>query len=99
MATQGATQERTIIKLQEPRKYNVIMYNDDFTTMEFVVEILIDIFHKSSKEAETLMMTVHKGGKAIVGTYPFDIAVSKVNAARLRAQEAGFPFKITVEEC
>ncbi len=99
MATQGATQERTIIKLQEPRKYNVIMYNDDFTTMEFVVEILVDIFHKSNKDAETLMMTVHKSGKAIVGTYSFDIAVSKVNAARLRAQEAGFPFKITVEEC
>ncbi len=99
MATQGATKERTIIKLQEPKKYNVIMYNDDFTTMEFVVEILEDIFHKSSKEAEMLMMAVHKGGKAIVGTYPFDIAVSKVNAARMRAQEAGFPFKITVEEC
>lgn len=99
MATQGAVQERTVIRVQEPKRYNVIMYNDDFTTMEFVVEVLVEIFHKSNDEAEKLMMTVHKGGKAIVGTYSFDIAVSKVNAARLRAHEAGFPFKITVEEC
>ena len=98
MATQGATQERTDIKLQEPKKYNVIMHNDDFTTMEFVVEVLVDIFHKSDAEAESLMLTVHKGGKAVIGCYPFDIAVSKVNAARIRAKEAGFPFKITVEE-
>ncbi|MBE6005324.1 MAG: ATP-dependent Clp protease adaptor ClpS [Lachnospiraceae bacterium] len=98
MATQGATQERTNIKLQEPKKYNVIMHNDDFTTMEFVVEVLVDIFHKSEAEAEALMMTVHKGGKAVIGCYPFDIVVSKVNAARMRAKAAGFPFKITVEE-
>ena len=98
MATQGAVQERTNIKLREPRKYNVIMHNDDFTTMEFVVEILLEIFNKSEIEAESLMMTVHKGGKAVVGCYPYDIAVSKANAAKIRAKSAGFPFKMTVEE-
>ena len=98
MATQAAIQERTNIKLREPRKYNVIMHNDDFTTMEFVVEILEEIFNKNEMEAESLMMTVHKGGKAVVGCYPYDIAVSKVNAAKIRAKSAGFPFKMTVEE-
>ncbi len=98
MATQGAVKERTNIKLREPKKYNVIMHNDDFTTMEFVVEILVEIFNKSETEAESLMMTVHKGGKAVIGCYSYDIAVSKVNAARTRAKAAGFPFKITVEE-
>ena len=98
MATQGAVKERTNIKLREPKKYNVIMHNDDFTTMEFVVEILVEIFYKSETEAESLMMTVHKGGKAVIGCYSYDIAVSKVNAARTRAKAAGFPFKITVEE-
>lgn len=98
MATQGAVKERTNIKLREPKKYNVIMHNDDFTTMEFVVQILVEIFNKSETEAESLMMTVHKGGKAVIGCYSYDIALSKVNAARMRAKNAGFPFKITVEE-
>ncbi|SFK67855.1 ATP-dependent Clp protease adaptor protein ClpS [Lachnospiraceae bacterium KH1T2] len=98
MAVQGATKKKKKTRLQEPRKYNVIMYNDDFTTMEFVVEVLEEIFHKTREEAETLMMAVHEGGKAIVGCYPFDIAATRVSAARSRAKEAGFPFKITLEE-
>ncbi len=98
MSTKGAVQEKTITEVREPKKFNVIMYNDDFTTMEFVVEILEDIFHKNSMEAEILMLTVHKSGKAAVGNYPYDIAVSKVNAAVTRAKSAGFPFRMTVEE-
>ncbi len=98
MAVKGATKRKTSIRLQEPKKYNVIMHNDDFTTMEFVVEVLEDIFHKTSEEAETLMLAVHKGGKAVVGCYPYDIAASKVNAALSRAKAAGFPFKVTMEE-
>ena len=75
-----------------------MVHNDDFTTMEFVVQILVEIFNKSEAEAESLMMTVHKGGKAVIGCYSYDIAVTKVNAAITRAKAAGFPFKITVEE-
>lgn len=98
MPTKGSVQEKTFTKIKEPGKYNVVMHNDDFTTMEFVVEILEDIFHKNSMEAEILMLTVHKNGMAVIGSYPYDIAVSKVNSALSRAKSAGFPFRMTVEE-
>lgn len=98
MSVQGETRERTRINIREPKHYRVIMHNDDFTSMEFVVEILIDIFHKNEVEAERLMLMVHEGGKAAVGSYPYDIAVTKVQAATTRAKEEGFPFRMTVEE-
>ncbi len=95
---QGQTKERARSELREPPRYNVIMHNDDFTTMEFVVEILISVFKKNPQEAEALMLTVHKSGRAVVGSYPYDIAVTKVNIATARARQAGYPFKMTVEE-
>lgn len=98
MAVQGETRERTRINIREPKHYRVIMHNDDFTSMEFVVEILIDIFHKDEAEAERLMLMVHEGGRAAVGAYPYDIAVTKVQAATARAKEEGYPFRMTVEE-
>lgn len=98
MAVQGETREKTRINIREPKHYKVIMHNDDFTTMDFVVEILVDIFHKDILEAEQLMLMVHETGKAAVGSYPYDIAVSKVQAAKARAKEEGFPFRMTVEE-
>lgn len=98
MAVQGATREKTKINIREPKHYKVIMHNDDFTTMDFVVEILVDIFHKDVLEAEQLMMMVHEKGKASIGAYPYDIAVSKVQTATGRAKEEGFPFRMTIEE-
>lgn len=98
MAIQGETRESTRIKIREPKHYKVIMHNDDFTTMDFVVDILRDIFHKNEVEAERLMLLVHETGKAVVGTYPYDIAVSKVQAAAARAKAEGFPFRLTLEE-
>lgn len=98
MPVKGEIKERTDTKLKEPKRYHVIMLNDDFTTMEFVVEILIDIFHKDPATAEKLMMTVHKSGSAVVGTYPHDIAVTKVNLAMARAKAQGYPFRMKVEE-
>lgn len=77
--------------------YRVIMHNDDFTTMEFVVEVLRRVFFKDEAEAETLMMTVHRSGAATVGLYTFDIASSKVQKATRMAREQGFPFKMTIE--
>lgn len=99
MAIKGATKERTRSKIEEPKRYRVIMHNDDFTTMEFVVEILMDIFRKSEAEAEQLMLFVHQNGKAIVGVYPYDIAKTKVAQSMARAKDAGFPFRVTMEEC
>lgn len=98
MATQESVKERTISMVKEPRQYNVVMHNDDFTTMEFVVEILVDIFHKDDVTAQAIMLNVHKKGKAVVGKYPFDIASTKVNDALARAKNQGFPFRMTVEE-
>lgn len=98
MATKDAVKERTSSKIKEPRQFNVIMYNDDFTTMEFVVEVLVDIFHKDEVTAQAIMLNVHKKGKAVVGKYPYDIANTKVNSALLRAKNQGFPFRMTVEE-
>ena len=98
MAIQGETREKTRIDIREPKHYRVIMHNDDFTSMDFVVEILVDIFHKDEIEAERLMMMVHESGRAAVGSYPYDIAATKVRAAQARAKEAGFPFRMTVEE-
>lgn len=98
MAVKGETREKTRINVREPKHYKVIMHNDDFTSMEFVVGILVDIFHKNEMEAQRLMLMVHESGKAAVGAYPYDLAVTKVRAATARAREEGFPFRMTIEE-
>lgn len=98
MATKGATREKTGSKIKEPRQYSVIMLNDDFTTMEFVVEILVDIFHKDEVSAQAIMLNVHKNGQAVVGKYPYDIAITKVNEALRRAKHFGYPFRMNIEE-
>lgn len=94
---QSATRERQRVDLMEPRRYKVTIYNDDFTTMEFVVMILIQVFFKSQEEAEALMLQVHHSDKAVVGIYSYDVAVSKVRKATNMAREAGFPLRLTIE--
>ena len=94
---QSATRERQRVDLMEPRRYKVTIYNDDFTTMEFVVMILIQVFFKSQAEAETLMLQVHHSDKAVVGIYSYDVAVSKIRKATNMAREAGFPLRLTIE--
>lgn len=92
------TREKSKIKLKEPKKYKVIMQNDDFTSMEFVVDILMNIFNKDNVEANRIMLDVHSKGRGVVGVYPYDIAVTKVSIAMNMAKEEGFPFMITIEE-
>ena len=94
---QSATKERQRIDLREPRRYKVTIYNDDFTTMEFVVMILTQVFLKSETEAETLMLQFHHSDKAVVGIYSYDVATSKVRKATNMAREAGYPLRLTVE--
>lgn len=98
MSVQGETREKTRIRIKEPKHYRVIMHNDDFTSMDFVVEILMDIFHKEEAEAQRLMLMVHESGRAVIGAYPYDIAVTKVQTALGLAKEQGYPFRMTVEE-
>lgn len=78
---QSSFKEKERIELREPRRFKVTIYNDDFTTMEFVVKVLTTVFYKSSVEAETLMLQVHKSNSAVVGIYSYDIAHSKVQNA------------------
>ena len=94
---QSNTRMRQRTDLREPRRYKVIIYNDDFTTMEFVVKILVEVFFKSAGEAETLILQVHHADKAVVGIYSYDVATSKVRKATAMAREAGYPLRLTVE--
>jgi ATP-dependent Clp protease adaptor protein ClpS len=94
---QSQLRERQRTDLREPRRYKVLIYNDDFTTMEFVVMVLKHVFLKSEEEAEALMLQVHHSDKAVVGIYSYDIAVSKANKATRMAREQGYPLRLTVE--
>lgn len=94
---QSQIRERQRVKIDEPRRYKVIIYNDDFTTMDFVVMILRQVFLKSEEEANALMLKVHHSDKAVVGIYTYDIAMSKVRKATEMAREEGFPLRLTVE--
>ena len=94
---QSSTRERQRTNLREPRRYKVTIYNDDFTTMEFVVMILTQVFFKSEAEAEALMLKVHHSDKAVVGIYSYDVATSKARKATNMAREQGYPLRLTVE--
>lgn len=94
---QSNIKEKSRFELKEPQMYKVIMHNDDFTTMEFVVKVLKVVFHKDETTANQLMLNVHKVGKATIGLYTLDMASSKCNRAMRMAREEGFPFKVTYE--
>ena len=85
------------IGIELPPEKSVVFYNDDFTTMDFVVDVLISIFNKSHDDAVTIMQTVHEHGSAIVGTYTFDIAVSRANLTKTIAKKNGFPLRVEIE--
>jgi len=85
-------------KIKEPSDYMVILLNDDFTPREFVVVILMKIFHKAREEATRIMLNVHHEQRGIVGIYTYDIALTKANQVHQKAKEYGFPLKCIVEE-
>jgi ATP-dependent Clp protease adaptor protein ClpS len=95
--------ERTDIDVEErrktavPKRYKVIFHNDDFTWMEYVVEVLRRFFYKSETEALHIMLTVHKKGKAVAGVYPRDVAETKVTEVMRDARERGHPLLLTAE--
>lgn len=84
--------------LREPRRYKVLLHNDDYTSMEFVVAILVDVFRKSAEEATAIMLAVHERGLGQCGIYTHEIAETKVTQVHMRARRAGFPLKCTLEE-
>ena len=97
MATQTYAQEKTKDIVKEPKLYDVIMLNDDFTPMDFVVDILMHIFDKPQTDAVELMMKVHKEGQAVVATYPYDVARTKQRQAIDLARAQNYPFNIRIE--
>lgn len=86
------------LEIEEPKKYKVLLLNDDFSTMEFVIEILAKVFRKSLEESEKIMLDVHNNGKAICGIYTKEIALTKVSQVKTMARKAKFPLKATAEE-
>lgn len=81
-----------------PKMYRVILHNDHYTTMEFVVEVLIKVFHKPAAEATRIMLDVHRKGKGHVGVYTRDIAETKVAQVHFMAKQREFPLRCTYEE-
>ncbi len=88
--------QETTLKI--PKMYRVVLYNDDYTTMDFVVRILISVFHKPGAEATSIMLDVHKKGAGICGVYTHDIAVTKINQVQQMASQKEFPLKCSLEE-
>jgi len=86
------------LEIEEPTKYKVLLHNDDYTTIDFVVDILVGIFHKNSTQAEAIMIDVHKKGRAVCGIYTYEIAETKVYQVKELARRSGFPLLATMEE-
>ena len=96
--TEGAVKERTDVKKQDPTLYKVVLLNDDYTPMDFVVHVLESLFQKSPAEAFRIMMQVHVNGRGIAGIYPWEVAETKADKVASLANEAGHPLRATLEE-
>ena len=86
------------LELDEPQMYRVLLHNDDYTPMDFVIDILLKVFHKNLDEANDIMWQVHEKGKAICGIYVLEIAQTKVHQVKSLAKANGFPLLATYEK-
>ena len=86
------------LELLHPKEYKVYLLNDDYTPMDFVINILMSIFHKSYEEAEKIMLDVHKNNQGLCGVYSLEIAETKVIQVRKKARESSYPLKAVMEE-
>ncbi len=93
----GATLLDEEIKTEEPKLYKILLHNDDYTSMEFVVFILTSIFHKSVNEATQIMLNVHNSGIGVAGVYTREICEMKLAMVRELAEENEFPLRCTME--
>jgi ATP-dependent Clp protease adaptor protein ClpS len=90
--------EKTEKKIKEPEEFRVILLNDHYTTMDFVVHILMSIFHKAEEEANRIMLDVHRKGRGMVGMYPWDIAQTKAEQVHAIARQNEFPLRCIIEQ-
>lgn len=86
------------LELREPPHYRVILHNDDYTTMDFVVDILCGVFRKRPEEAVLIMLAVHEKGRGDCGVYPAEVAETKVSIVHGKARAAGFPLRCSLED-
>ncbi|MFQ5667390.1 MAG: ATP-dependent Clp protease adapter ClpS [Candidatus Binatia bacterium] len=93
-----ATAPRTAHRLKKPKLYKVLLHNDDYTTMEFVVFVLISVFNRTETEAVQIMLHVHKNGIGVAGVYPFEVAETRVAQVEGLAREHEFPLRCSMEE-
>lgn len=98
MSTKITHQTEGSLSISEPKHYHVYLLNDDYTSMDFVIDILIRIFHKSYADAQYIMMQVHQKQRGLCGTYSYEIAETKVYQVSSLARESGFPLKAVMEE-
>ena len=96
--TGGEVLERTRTQTKEPQLWKVLLLNDDYTPMEFVVQLLESVYDKSPAEAYRIMMQVHTQGHGLCGVYPFDIAETRVSKTEELAESAGYPLKAVMEQ-
>jgi ATP-dependent Clp protease adaptor protein ClpS len=96
--TGGAVKERVETKKEDPPLYKVVLLNDNYTTMDFVMRVLESVFMKTPAEAYRIMMNVHVNGRGIAGVYPWEVAETKADKVTSLAAEAGFPLRATIED-
>src|SRR5438874_13659299 len=96
--TGEAVKERVKTEQREPTLYKVVLLNDDYTTMEFVMQMLETVFQKSPAEAYRIMMHVHLNGSGIAGVYPWEVAETKVETVTSLARHAEYPLRAAIEE-
>jgi len=96
--TERTTLEKTRVEPREPELFQVILLNDDYTTMEFVIQVLESVFDRGPAEAFRIMMLVHTQGQGLCGVYPWDIAETKVSTVHALARDAGFPLRALIEQ-
>lgn len=85
-------------KLRPPSKYKVLLHNDDYTTMEFVIEVLRDFFNKTEEESHQIMLKVHNEGVGVCGIYTFEVAETKIQQVMEAAEKEGHPLKCSYEK-
>lgn len=86
------------LEVKEPKKYKVFLLNDDYSTMDFVIDVLTKVFRKNIDQATKIMLNIHNNGKDVCGIYTHEIAATKVAQVKTLAREKGFPLKAVMEE-
>ncbi len=86
------------LELEEPKLYKVLLLNDDYTSMDFVVTVLMEIFHQNAQKANAVMYKIHEEGSGLCGVYTYEIAETKVAQVHMLAKEHGFPLRATMEK-